>query len=97
MGPHHPTNPPDPPEMPPPEPTNLMVDSGSPRIEPEPFGLVGGFPPQKPEPPNPTIKSKHPATFKSIPTKNDKYRRIFCFSDEVLLEIHQIQQYFIEI
>ena len=58
-GPHHPTNPPDPPETdrPPPEPTNPTIGCRSPPTEPEPFDLVGGFPPPKPEPLDLTTKS----------------------------------------
>ena len=77
--PIHPLNPPDPPE---PEPTYPMVGGRSPPIEPDPFGSADGIPPQKPEPPYPTIKSI---------ISNEIER----FSDKELLEIHQIWRYFL--
>ena len=73
----NPTNPSDPPETEPQplELTNLTVGGGFPTIEPDTFGSVNGFPPQKLEPPNPTIKA----------TKSGE---IESFSDKELLEIH---------
>ena len=70
-GPHHLTNPPDPPETdrPPPEPTNPTVGCGSPPTKPKPFRSVGRFPPPKPEPPDPTTKS---TTFGDIRRISDK-------------------------
>ena len=70
-GPHHPTNPLDPPETdwPPPEPTNPTVGCGLPPTEHEPFGLVGGFPPPKPEPPDPTTKSTTSGDIRRISNK----------------------------
>ena len=79
--PIHPFNPPDLPE---PEPTNPTVGGGSPPSELDPFGSASGFPPQKPEPPDPTIKS----------TKSGEIER---FSDKELLEIHQIRQDLVKI
>ena len=123
--PHHSTNPLDllETDRPSPKPTNPIVGGGSPPTEPKPFGSVGGFSPQKPEPPDPTIISTtfsdiqrfsnknwqisvmfllfrrrstwnplDSATFKGFPTENDKYRWYFCFSDQDLLEIHQIRR-----
>ena len=73
----HPFNLSDPPEteLPPPELTNLMVGGGSPPTKPDPFGSTSRFPPQKPKPPDPIIKST-------------KYGEIQRFSDKELLEIH---------
>ena len=82
--PVHPLNLPDLPELEPPplEPTTLTVGGGSPLTELDPFGSAGGFPPQKPKPPDPTIKA----------TKSGEIER---FSDKELLEIHQIQRHFL--
>ena len=75
--PGDPLKPPDPPETdrPPPELINPTVVDESPPTEPDPFGSAGGFPPQKPEQPDPTIKS----------TKSGEIQRFF---DKELLEIH---------
>ena len=62
-------------DRPPPEPINPIVAGGSPPTGPDPFGSIGEFPPQKPKPPDPTIKSKN----------SDKIQR---FSNKELLEIH---------
>ena len=89
------------PELPPPEPTNPTVGSRSPPIELDPFGSAGGFPPQKPEPPDPTIKSTKSDEIERFSDKElleiHQIRRYFLFSDEDLLEIHQIQRDLIKI
>ena len=78
-GPHHSTNPPDPPETerPSPEPTNPMVGGGSPPTEPEPFGSVGGFPPQKLEPPDSTITSTTSSDIQRFSNKKWQIPAIF--------------------
>ena len=72
-----PLNPPDllETEQPPPELINPTVAGGLPPIGLDPFGSASGILPQKPKPPDPTIKS----------TKSGEIQR---FSDKELLEIH---------
>ena len=96
--PIHPLNPPDPLE---PEPTNSTVGGKSPPTEPNPFGSADGFPPQKPEPSNPTIKSIISNKIERFSNKElleiHQIWRYFLFFDEDLLEIHQIQRDLVKI
>ena len=59
------TSKPDQPKM-----TNSMVGSGLLPTEPDTFGLIGGFPPQKPEPPDPTTKSTKSGDIQRFFNKN---------------------------
>ena len=99
--PVHPLNLPDLPELelPPLEPTTPTVGGGSPLTEPDPFGSAGGFPPQKPKPPDPTIKATKSGEIERFFDKElleiHQIQRHFLFSDEDLLEIHQIRRYFL--
>ena len=62
---------------PPPELTNPTVDSGLPPTEPNTFGSIGGFPPQKPEPPDLTIKSTKSGDIQRFSDKNLQIPAIF--------------------
>ena len=64
-------------ELPPPEPTNPTVGDGSPSTKPDTLGSVGGFPPQKPEPPDPTIKSTKSSNIQRFFDKNLQILTIF--------------------
>ena len=59
------TSKPDQPKM-----TNSTVSSGLLPTEPDTLGLIGGFPPQKIEPPNPTIKSTKSSDIQRFFNKN---------------------------
>ena len=67
--------------------------------EPDPFGSTGGFPPQKPKPPDLFIKATKSDEIERFFDKelleNHQIQWYFLFSDEDLLEIHQIRQYFL--
>ena len=59
------------------EPTNPTVGGGSPSTKPNTFGSVSGFTPQKPEPPDPTIKSTKFGDIQSFLDKNLQILVIF--------------------
>ena len=64
-------------EPPPPELTNPIVGGGSPPTELDTFGSVGRFPPQKPNPPDPTIKSTKFGDIQRFSDKNLQISAIF--------------------
>ena len=84
----NPTNSSDPPETEPQplELTNPTVGDGSPTIEPDTFGSVSGFPPQKLEPPDPTIKSTKSGNIQMFSNKFTNTGDIFAFPTKSYLK-----------
>ncbi|XP_030945714.1 uncharacterized protein LOC115970193 [Quercus lobata] len=84
----NPTNSSDPPETEPQplELTNPTVGGGSPTIEPDTFGSISGFPPQKLEPPDPTIKSTKSGDIQMFSNKFTNIGNIFAFPTKSYLK-----------